>query len=72
MRNVLVPWWSLTTMEGGIIYTGMLSAARNEQTSKEAVRDAAQGNVSDPLLVHGRLVFHQGGDLVSSALGANF
>ena len=54
------------------IYTGKLPAPRNEQTSKEAVRDAAQGNVSDPLLVHARLVFHQGGDLVSFAFWASF
>lgn len=40
------------------IYTGRLPVPRNEKTPKEAVRDAVQGNVSDPLLVHVKLAFH--------------
>lgn len=39
------------------IYTGRLPAPRNEKTSKEAVRDVVQGNVSGPLLVHVKLAF---------------
>jgi len=40
------------------IYTGKLPAPRNQQTAREVVRDAAQGNVSDPPLVRAKLAFH--------------
>jgi hypothetical protein len=43
------------------IYTGRLPAPRKERTSKQAVKDAAQVNVSDSFLVHAKLVFHWGG-----------
>lgn len=54
------------------IYTGKLPAPRNKQTSKDAVGDATQSKVSDPPLVHAKLAFHQGGDLVSIAFWASF
>ena len=40
------------------IYTGKLPTPRNEQVSREAVRGAAPTNVSDPLLLHAKLVLH--------------
>ena len=48
---------------------GMLSAPRNEQTSKDAVREAAQGSVGSPLSVHAGLTFHQGGTSLLRFLG---